>query len=119
LDTRTLTRNAAAPAAHLLIHADAQPGVREPRGESPLQRLRSLYAGGARHDERAPLALRIDDLRGQSMLAVEDAWPAIDVILPPGTYHITARLGELRRGYTVTLESGRSFDLYLRLAPAH
>lgn len=119
MDTRILTRNASAPAAHLLIHANAQPGVREPRGESPLQRLRSLYAGGPRHDERVPLALRIDDLRGQAMLAVEDAWPAIDVILPPGTYHITAHLGELRRGYTVTLEGGRSFDLYLRLAPAH
>jgi hypothetical protein len=34
--------------------------------------------------------------------------------LPPGTYHVTAQLGEVRRGYTMTLGEGQPFDLYLR-----
>jgi hypothetical protein len=50
------------------------------------------------------------------VLALDDAGPLVEVALCPGTYHVSAQRGRLRRGYTVTLQQGASFDLYLRLA---
>ena len=101
--------------ARLLIHAggsDLDPRTRI--GDSPLRRLRALYSAGPQHDERATLRLQIDDLHGRRLLSLEDAGPLVDIELPPGTYHVTAQLGEVRRGYTMTLGEGQPFDLYLR-----
>jgi hypothetical protein len=105
------------PQARLLIHAGgADPGPRTHETESPLRRLRALYSAGPQHDTRATLRLQIDDLQGRRMLSLEDADPLVDIELPPGTYHVSAQLGDLRRGYTMTLGHGAPFDLYLRFA---
>jgi hypothetical protein len=64
----------------------------------------------------APLNLRIDDLQGHRMHAVDSAGPLVDVPLPAGTYLVSVHLGPVRRSYTMTLEPGASFDLYLSLA---
>jgi hypothetical protein len=82
-----------------------------------MQRLRALYAEGPWHDERAPLGLHIEDLQGHRVLTLDDAGPLIEVPLPAGTYHVSVCLGKVRRRYTLRLEHGASFDLYLRLAP--
>ncbi len=42
----------------------------------------------------------------------------VDVLLPAGTYQVTAVWGSSRRSYTLTLQPGATFDLYLPLAPA-
>jgi len=101
--------------ARLLIHAhdDHPPGR---HADSPLQRLLALYPSGSRATQREPLRLLIDTLDGENVLAVDDAGPLVDVSLPPGTYHVTAHLGDSHRGYTMRLDQGASFDLHLRLA---
>jgi hypothetical protein len=101
--------------ARLLIHAhDDHPQGRH--ADSPLQRLLALYPAGNRSTRREPLRLLIDTLEGETVLAVDDAGPLVDVSLPPGTYHVTAHLGDSHRGYTMRLDQGASFDLHLRLA---
>jgi len=115
LDTDTPPGGLMPSAAHLVIHVEGDGGTRGRHARPPLQRLRALYAEGPWHEERAPLSLRIDDLRGHPVLAVDDAGPLIDVPLGAGTYHVTVHLGNLRRSYTMTLEKGTTFDLYLRL----
>lgn len=69
----------------------------------------------ARRDEPAPLRVRIDDLRGRPVLAIEDSAPLLDLPLPAGTYHVSACLGAVRRSYTLTLAPGGRFELHLRL----
>ena len=104
-------------AAHLLIHAETDVGERDRHFESPMRRLRALYADGPWHDERAPLGLQVDDLQGHRVLDIDDAGPLTDIPLPAGTYHVNVHLGKVRRSYTMTLEQGASFDLHLRLTP--
>jgi hypothetical protein len=58
--------------------------------------------------------VRIDDLQGRQFYACDDVRSPIDLPLPAGTYHITVGLGQPQRRYTVTLEHGAAFDLYLR-----
>lgn len=106
---------ATATDAHLLIHADAPTDRQRRASESPLQRLLALYSEGPEH-ERASLHIEIHDLRGHRILSVDDASPLIDVSLPAGTYHVTTRLGQVKRGYTMSLQAGGAFDLHLRLA---
>jgi hypothetical protein len=99
--------------ARLSIHAESASARIT---ENPLERLRSLYSGGQQHNERAPLNLKIEDLQGCVWFDQDNVGTLVDVSLPAGTYHVTAELGRLRRGYTLTLEQGAEFDLYLRFA---
>lgn len=100
--------------ARLLIHAE---GERRNRFGSRLQWLRALSLVRARQAKRAPLRLKIEDLQGRAMLAIEDAGTTIELALPAGTYQVNAQIGEERRSYTMTLAAGRSFDLHLRFGP--
>jgi hypothetical protein len=117
LDRHAPLRAAAVSAARLVVHAEDEGRAQGKRFELPLRRLRALYADGPWHDEQAPLCLQIDDLQGRRVLAIDDAGPLSDVPLPAGTYQVTVSLGKVRRSYTMVLEQGASFDLYLRLAP--
>lgn len=96
--------------ARLCIHAE-NATVR--KGESQLDRLRALYSSGQAHNERTPLHLKNEDMKGCEWLSLEDAGTQVDVLLPSGNYHVTAQLGSLRRGYTMTLCQDSSFDLHL------
>jgi hypothetical protein len=118
VDTNTSTRSATLSAARLLIHADEHVGAgRRHRHESRLHRLLAFPGDGLAHHERLPLNLRIDDLQGHRLHTVDDAGPLVELPLPAGTYQVSVHLGPVRRSYTMTLEPGTSFDLYLRLAP--
>lgn len=57
--------------------------------------------------------VRVDDLQGRRFYACNDATSLIAMDLPPGTYHITVRLGGLQRRYTVALDRGATFNLRL------
>lgn len=105
--------------AHLIVHTDSvgSDGSGTRGSETPLQRLRALYWGGENHDRRTPLALTLADRHGHELLSVDDAGPTLGIALRPGTYHLTATLGDIRRGYTVSLHAGARFDLHLRFAP--
>ena len=59
--------------------------------------------------------MQIDDLQGRRFFVTEDAQPPIEILLPAGTYHVSARQSTLRRRYTVTLEQGATLHLHLRL----
>jgi hypothetical protein len=117
VDTDSLPHAATLAAARLLIHAGRDACTNGRHFESPLRRLRALRADGPSTDPRARLSLQIDNLQGLRVHSVDDAGPLIDVPLPAGTYHVTVHYGSVRRRYTMTLESGASFDLHLRLAP--
>ncbi len=104
-------------AARLLIHATADLGVSCSNLLVGLQWWLSMRADGRRQQQREPLKLHIEDAHGARVFAIDDAGPLVDIALPAGTYQVTANLGEVRRGYTMTLPRGASVDLYLRLAP--
>ncbi len=103
-------------AARLVIHDEREVDGICKYVEYQLKRLRALYSDRPGHD-RAPLKVEINDLQGCRVLAIDNAGSLIDVPLPAGTYHVTAHLGKLRRGYTMTLQQGESLDLHLRLSP--
>ena len=103
-------------AARLLIHADETYRARESQRNSKLWWLRRLYSKAQGRENQAPLCLQIADLQGKQVMVIDDAEPLTDVSLPAGAYQVTAHLGKVRRDYTLTLASGASFDLYLRLA---
>jgi hypothetical protein len=115
MDTQTFAGTDVTAASRLLIHAAGDDDRDGWSIESIIQRMRSHVLDG-RRNVRPQLALEIRDLLGHRVLALDDARPLIDITLPPGTYHVTAALGGSRRGYTIALEQGASFDLYLRLA---
>jgi hypothetical protein len=112
----TSTREIALPPARLLIHTDCKGNRGRRRLESLRWWLRSLYAQ-THFEDRAPLRLRIDDLKGNRLFENNDVGALLDVALPAGTYQVTARFGNVRRGYTLTLAQGTSFDLFLRHPP--
>jgi hypothetical protein len=115
VDTITASRGAARPAAHLLIHAGLDAGAGDRRHESVLQRLRAIQAHALWHNKLTPISLHIDDMHGRRVHSIEDAGTLVDVRLPAGTYHVTVHVGNVRRRYTLTLESGSSVDLYPRV----
>lgn len=108
---------AAAAAARLLIHTEGPASAAAKEPWSALQWLLAWAPASLRQDPRAPLRLQIDDLQNHPFLALDDAGPLVDVVLPAGTYHVAVQRGDVRRGYTMTLAQGASVDLYLRLAP--
>lgn len=115
MDTHTLASADGAPASRLLIHAAGDNGGDGWSVESWLHRVRAHVLDRPR-SERAPLALEIHDLQGHRVLALDDARPLVDVALPPGTYHVSTNLAGTRRRYTIALEQGASFNLYLQRA---
>lgn len=102
-------------AARLLIHADGERGAGKGALRAALGRLWASVAADARHAARVPLRLCIEDMQGRRVLAVDDAGALLDVPLPAGTYRVNADSGSVRRSYTMTLESGSSFDLHVHL----
>jgi len=113
----TYTCVATQSSARLLIHTEDLEHIGGGYFHAILRSLKALF--GRNHDNaHAPLHLQIDDLRGKQMLASNDVGALVDVSLPAGTYQVTAQFGNTRRGYTLTLTQGTTFDLYLRHAPA-
>ncbi|WP_295953783.1 hypothetical protein [Rhodoferax sp.] len=104
------------PEASLVIHAAADPAVRGTLFTAPLEWLhwmRSLYAPPLPPKPDGPLRLHIDNLQGQRVFTADDAGSLVELALPVGTYNVTAVLGTLCRGYTLTLVEGEPSDLYL------
>ncbi|SDP91550.1 hypothetical protein SAMN05216303_11021 [Rhodoferax sp. OV413] len=101
--------------ARLSIHATANPAGNGKYLTHTLQWLRGLYPAGetARPGPNAVLRLEIDDLQGRRVFSQDAAGPLVELSLPEGTYNVTAIHGHVCRGYTLTLEPGKSFDLYL------
>ena len=100
-------------AAELLIHADVAVSVSAFEAALQRWRLRLHLSPTARAGVRLPLMLQVDDLQGQRLADVHDAGALTRLSLPPGTCNVTATSGDIRRGYTLTLEPGRSVDLHL------
>jgi len=108
--------------AYLIVHAESNDhGVRRGRhGPTPLQRLRALYWSRSMPLVEAALSLTLADRHGRTVLSLADADPVLGIALEPGTYHLTAKRGDTRRSYTVSLPAGSRFDLHLRFsAPEH
>ena len=103
--------------ARLLIHSGSGVKFRGAHIDSPLRWLRTLYSAAPSLVACVPLILQIEDLQGRQVFAFDDGGPLTVLALPPGTYHVNARRGNVRRRYTMTLTRGASFDLYLNLSP--
>ena len=106
---------AAIASARLLIHTGNAVGTIRSKLAS------AFRAMGLKHSPwrgREPIQVFVEDMGGNRVLSLDDATPLIDLPLPPGTYQVTARHGNVRRGYTLTLERNTSFDLYLSPADA-
>lgn len=111
----TKPRSPPLPDARLVIHAAANPAERGTLFTASLAWwywLRGLYAPAPAKPE-GPLRLHIDNLQGQRVFTADDAGPLVELALPVGTYQVTAVLGTLCRGYTLTLVEGAPNDLYL------
>jgi hypothetical protein len=100
--------------ARLLIHAGTVPGVGNRRFDRLLLQWCAWAAKAWRQRPSTPKGVYVDDLQGRQFFASEDAGSLIEVPLPAGTYHVSVRLGDVRRRYTVKLEHGSIVDLYLR-----
>lgn len=110
-----LPRSTPRPDTSLVIHAAADPAERGTLFTAPLEWwywLRNLYAPAPAKPE-GPLRLHIDNLQGQRVFTADDAGPLVELALPAGTYQVTAVLGTLCRGYTLTLVEGVPNELYL------
>jgi hypothetical protein len=59
--------------------------------------------------------IQIEDLYGQRFLALPDTRRRLELLLPPGTYHVYLEGSGLRRRYTVTLQAGTTFELRVML----
>ena len=105
--------------ARLQIHAD---GIdRADAGGVFAQwmaRFRALNPFGTRSPSSHGAGVRVRDVHGREHLVLDSLRSTVDIELPAGTYHVSVRLGSWRRLYTVTLESGRTFDLHVRLPAA-
>lgn len=111
----TPSQDAVATEARLLIHATADPAGNSKYLAHTLQWLRGLYPAGEapKPGPNTVLRLQIDDLQGRRVFSDDAASPLVELNLPEGTYNVTAIHGQVRRGYTLTLVQGKSFDLYL------
>ena len=100
--------------ARLLIRAGAR---REEAGalHGLALRLRRCWRAVARRSPALPAAVRVVDLQGRSFSIGEGDRLPLELSLPAGTYHVTARRGPVQRRYTVTLERGTTVELRLRL----
>jgi len=80
-----------------------------------LQRLREWcrLPGTGQAQTKPTLRLHVDDLQGKRVATVADAGPQLVLDLPAGTYQVTAIMGEVCRGYTLTLQPGDAFNLQL------
>lgn len=104
------------PEASLVIHAAADPALRGTLFTAPmvwLYWLRSLYAPTHAAKPEGPLRIHIDNLQGQRVFTADNAGALVELALPVGTYNVTAVLGTLCRGYTLTLVEGVPNNLYL------
>jgi hypothetical protein len=91
----------------LLIHLGV---ATSPRAAPMLWRLLVSRSPGA---DRTPRAVDVRDAQGQRVLAVADAGPLVDVVLPPGMYHVTTTSDRGRRRYTLVLVQDAAFNLRL------
>jgi hypothetical protein len=99
--------------AHLLVHAGEH--AHDGRQASLLRRFARQVLFAPRAAARAPVHLSIDDLAGHRLLDLDQVDALLDIPLPAGTYHVTARQGAASRRYTMTLAASSAHDLHLRL----
>ena len=104
--------------ARLLIHAAPCAGTDGGRLAEALRRWRAWAADMARQQPAGRALLQVADLQGRPLFFVNEGQGPIDVLLPPGTYHVIVDRGTQHRRYTVALEPGATFHLRLRGAPA-
>lgn len=96
--------------ARLLIHASAD----ESRWSmSVLFRRWLARMRGLPPADPALALLEIRDLPGRRLLTLTNAGDLIDMVLPTGTYHVTALTSENHRRYTVVLEQDATTELHL------
>lgn len=74
-------------------------------------------ARGAPHTDSLP-TVEIHDLPGRRLLTLSNAGALVDIVLPTGTYHVSALSSNGRRSYTVVLEQNATTDLHLLPAGA-
>ncbi len=102
--------------AQLLIHADDTHSA-SPAGNALQRWLARIGTRSRRAGTPGPLALQVHDLQGRRLAEIPDAGVLTRISLPAGTCVVTATRRGVRRGYTLTLEPGLSFDLHLNRGP--
>lgn len=103
--------------ARLHIHAMGKLCAADTTFIKKVQHLLAMCSYGRLPHKRACLRLDIRDAQGHLVFTRDDAGPLVDVPLPAGTYHVTAHVDQVKRGYTMTLDQGSSVNLYLGLIP--
>ena len=98
--------------ARLLVHVDLAGSMNS--FHSILRRLCGVHVETPH--VQWPMRVQVANLRGDELRRVDTYVPLAELPLPPGTYHVTVTLGNICRRYTMTLVSGASCDLHLRLA---
>lgn len=66
-------------------------------------------------DAATPLTLEIAARDGHLVRSLDAAGPLAHATLPPGVYHLSARIGAARRGDTLALLEASRVDLHMRL----
>lgn len=75
--------------------------------------LHLTFSEGPKNDYVTHVVLRIADSRGRTVLALDDAGPLTNVMLPAGTYSVSTRYAGDEKTQKVTVGSGRPTELNL------
>src|SRR5436190_9776695 len=90
------------------IGEDEADAMRSRAAEFP---LRVIFAEGPQNAFTANVPLAIVDAQGNAVFALPDAGPLLYVMLPAGTYTVSAESDGTRKTQRVTLSPGRGRDV--------
>jgi len=79
--------------------------------------LRLMFAEGPNNELTANVPVVITDARGDPVLALSDAGPLLYVMLPKGSYTVTAQAHEVAKTEHVTLDGTQGKDVAFHWSP--
>jgi len=79
--------------------------------------MRIMFAEGSNYDFTADVPVVIADARGNPIFALDHAGPLLYVMLPKGTYTVTAQVNDVAEARHVTLDGTHAEDVVLHWNP--
>ena len=99
-----------------MVHSDVDGPGQNSGFRAALRSLLGLPREAPQRQSR--MHVHVFDLQGHDVRCVDTLDRLVELPLPPATYDVIVRLGTVRRCYTMTLASGATCDLHLRLGHA-
>jgi hypothetical protein len=98
-----------------LVQINSGPVANQFRYQAARRILRAVSAVDPNKTNVGSNGFQITGFCGQLFFGKESAEPLLDIALTAGTYQVMTQLGKIGRSYTMAIEPGTSFELFLRL----